>query len=239
MFILYCRYLHQYIYNLEKNGKLETIEAINEKVRKRFKSPKLSNSNCAKVCRHISVSWGRSLIIGLASITPLEPEQATEVQDFNFQDPGSEMTRSLYVDIHTDELWKSSFEDTSQLKELETKWHSVLSGFKNTIIRKASSQNYDYAQSLLRCAYSFYRESSCVMLPSGVNLYYSPNRLVAAAEGQTKSAGEGVEFLDISTPRKLILWAYTLVHGHCASISLVVKYCEENIKVRFLLFPSG
>ncbi|XP_056176795.1 calcineurin-binding protein 1 isoform X4 [Syzygium oleosum] len=44
-------YLHQYINSLERNGKLETIEAINEKVRKRFKNPKLSNSNCAKVCR--------------------------------------------------------------------------------------------------------------------------------------------------------------------------------------------
>ncbi|XP_059645535.1 calcineurin-binding protein 1 isoform X2 [Cornus florida] len=36
-------YLYQYIQLLERNVRLETLEAINEKIRKRFKNPKLSN----------------------------------------------------------------------------------------------------------------------------------------------------------------------------------------------------
>jgi hypothetical protein len=40
---------------------------------------------------------------------------------------------------------------------------------------------------------------------------------------------DGVGILDLSIPRKLLLWAYTLSHG-CANIAVVVKHCEENAK---------
>lgn len=37
--------------------------------------------------------------------------------------------------------------------------------------------------------------------------------------------------IDLSIPRKLLLWAYMLLNGRYASISVVVKHCEENAKV--------
>lgn len=46
-----------------------------------------------------------------------------------------------------------------------------------------------------------------------------------------------VEILDLSTPRKLLLWAYTLVHGRYCNILAVVKYCEDSAKVVNLM-PS-
>ncbi|XP_030530546.2 calcineurin-binding protein 1 isoform X3 [Rhodamnia argentea] len=221
-------YLHQYINSLERNGKLETIEAINEKVRKRFKNPKLSNSNCAKVCRHASIAWCRSLIIGLALITPLEPGISSDIQDLHQTDNGLESSQFLCVDLQTSELWNPSFEDASQLKHLEIRWGPVLSKVKNTIVKKASDENLDTVRDLLRCLYNFYRESSSITLPSVVNLYLVPYQLIRGIQSQT--ATEGVEILDVSIPRKLLLWAYTLLQGRYASVSAVVKYCEENVK---------
>ncbi|KAL3744449.1 hypothetical protein ACJRO7_013676 [Eucalyptus globulus] len=221
-------YLHQYINSLERNGKLESIEAINEKVRKRFKNPKLSNSNCAKVCRHASIAWCRSLIIGLAVITPLEPGISSDIQDLHQTDNGIENSQFLCVDLQTSELWNPSFEDASQLKHLEIRWGPVLSKVKNTILKKAADENLDTARDLLRCSYNFYRESSSITLPSVVNLYLVPYQLIRGIQSQT--ATEGVEILDVSIPRKLLLWAYTLLQGRYASVSAVVKYCEENVK---------
>lgn len=233
--LLLLRYLHQYIYNLERHGKLETIETINEKVRKRFKNPKLSNSSCAKVCRHASVSWCRSLIVSLALITPLQSEHSIEAKNQDMLENASENTQQLlFVDLQVEELWSSSYEDSTQLKEVETKWIPVLNKIKNIAIRKASDQNLDSAHGLLKCAYNFFRESSCATLPTGVKLYLALKRVVS--ETQFKPAMEGVELLDIGIQRKLLLWAYTLVHGQWTHISSVLKYCEENIKVSELKY---
>ncbi|KAG6649279.1 calcineurin-binding protein 1 isoform X3 [Carya illinoinensis] len=222
-------YLHEHIVSLERNGKLETIEAINEKIRKRFKNPKLSNSNCAKVCRHASVAWCRSLIIGLAVITPLPSEISSDNPVImNTSDAWLESSNLLYVDLQMNDFWNSVFEDSIQLKNLETKWHSVVCKIKNIMIKKASDDDLETANALLRSSYNFYRESSCVMLPSGVNLYLVPSRFVAGTQFQPSM--DGVETLDLSIPRKLLLWAYTLLHGRCANIAGVVKYCEENAK---------
>lgn len=65
-------------------------------------------------------------------------------------------------------------------------------------------------------------------LPSDINLYFALPRLAPA--GELLPGNEGVEVIDVSIPRKLLLWAYTLFHGHCGSISQVVKYMEENTK---------
>ena len=222
-----CRYLYQYIQLLERNVRLETLEAINEKIRKRFKNPKLANSNCAKVCKHASVAWCRSLIISLALITPLHAESV--VQALHMSDGGFENTQLLCLDLQTNELWNSSFEDLTHVKNLETKWVPLLSKIKNLIIRKASDENLETANTLLRCCYNFYRESSSIMLPSGINLYSVPSRL--ATDTQIHLGMNGVEIVDLSVPRKLLLWAYTLLHGRCTSISVVVKHCEENAKV--------
>lgn len=208
---------------------METLEAINEKIRKRFKNPKLSNSNCAKVCRHASVAWCRSLIISLASITPLRSLPLSGIQAPNSMDGGLENSQLLCVDLQINEIWNSSFEDKIHLKTLEKKWNPTLSKIKNIIMKKAADENIETAYAMLRSSYNFYRESSCVTLPSGVNLYLVPSRL--ASEAQFQPGIDGVENVDLSIPRKLLLWSYTLLQGRCASISAVVKHCEENVKV--------
>lgn len=224
----YCRYLYQYIQLLERNVRLETLEAINEKIRKRFKNPKLANNNCATVCKQASVAWCRSLISSLALITPLHAENVVQV--LHLSDGGFENAQLLCLDLRANDLWNSSLEDPNHVKNLETKWGQMLSKIKNIIIRKASDENLETANTLLRCCYNFYRESSSIMLPSGgVNLYAVPSRL--ATEAQIHLGMNGVEIVDLSIPRKLLLWAYTLLHGRCTSISVVVKHCEENAKV--------
>ncbi|KAE8687620.1 hypothetical protein F3Y22_tig00111013pilonHSYRG00255 [Hibiscus syriacus] len=224
-------YLHQYILSLERNGKLETLEAINERIRKRFKNPKLSNSNCAKVCRHASIAWYRSIIIGLASITPLQSGFSNDVQTLNLPIDGVvESSQQLCVDLQTTELWNSSFEDSTHSESLKTKRNPTLAKINNIVIKKAYDGDLETANSLLRSSYNFYRESSCVMLPSVVNLSLVPSRLLK--EKQFPSSIEGVEPLELSIPRKLLLWAYTLLNSRYAGISAVVKYCEENAKLK-------
>lgn len=166
----------------------------------------------------------------MALITPLEPGISSDIQDLHQTDNGLENRQFLCVDLQTGELWNPSFEDASQLKHLEIRWGPVLSKVKNTIVKKASDGNLETARDLLRCSYNFYRESSSITLPSVVNLYLVPYQLIRGIQSQT--ATEGVEILDVSIPRKLLLWAYTLLQGRYASVSAVVKYCEENVKVR-------
>lgn len=228
-FWLFCRYLHEYIISLEENGKLDTLEAINEKIRKRFKNPKLSNSNCAKVCRHASIAWCRSLILWLAQITPSQSEIASEIQVLNPSDGGLENSQLLCVDLQTDELWSSAFEDPTHFKKLEAKRNPIFSKIKNLVVKKASDENLEIASGLLRSSYNFYRESSSVMPSSGVNMYLVPSWLLR--DTQLRSSTDGAEILDLSIPRKLLLWAYTLLHGRYTNISFVVKHCEENARV--------
>ncbi|KAM1022369.1 hypothetical protein ACFX15_042521 [Malus domestica] len=222
-------FLHEHITTLEKNGKLDTLEAINEKIRKRFKNPKLSNSNCAKVCRHASIAWCRSLILSLAQITPTQSEITSEIQVLKPSDM-LENSELLCVDLQTDELWSSAFEDPAHFKSLEEKRNPIFSKIKNLMVKKASDENLEVASSLLRSSYNFYRESSCVMPSSGVNLYLVLSWL--AKDTQLRPTMDGAEILDLSIPRKLLLWAYTLLHGRYTNISFVVKHCEENAKTK-------
>ncbi|XP_075642525.1 calcineurin-binding protein 1-like [Castanea sativa] len=96
------------------------------------------------------------------------------------------------------------------------------------MIKKASEENLETANALLKSSYNYYRESSCVVLQSGVILNLVPSRLATGTQFQPSM--DGVEILDLSIPRKLLLWAYTLLHGRCANITAIVKYCEENAK---------
>lgn len=217
-------YLHQYLYALERDVKLEILEGINEKIRKRCKNPKLSNGSSTGVFKHASVAWCRSLIISLVLITPLHSGacvQAAAEMDNN---------QLLCVDLQTNEFWNSSFGDATHLASLETKWNSLLSQVKHVIIKKTSEENSDTANSLLRSAYSFYRDSSSIVLTSGINLFWVPARSIT--KGQCQPGTDGIEIVDMSVPRKLLMWAYTLLHGRCSNISAVVKYCEENVKVK-------
>ncbi|PNY03770.1 TPR repeat protein [Trifolium pratense] len=189
-------YLHEHIALLEINGKLETLETINEKIRKRFKNPKLSNSSCAKV--------------------------------HNLNDDGMENSQLLCIDLQPGELWITAFEDPSHLEKIETKWSAILSKIRDILIKKASDENLETANTLFRACYHFYRESSSVVLTSGLNFYVIPAQLVTATPFDPTMTG--VEALDLSIPRKLLLWAYVLVHGRYANISVVVKHCEEISK---------
>ncbi|OVA14456.1 Tetratricopeptide repeat-containing domain [Macleaya cordata] len=222
-------YLHQYIQSLERDVKLDALEGINEKIRKRFKNPKLSNSNCAKVCRHASVAWYRSIVISLVLITSSRSEASSGAQVPNSVAPVSENRPLLCVDLQENELWTSSFEDPTHLKSFEAKWSHDLSKIKGIVIKQVSEEYMDTANMLLRSSYNFYKESSCGTLPSGINLYTVLSSLLAP-DAPFKPGTDGVDIIDLSIPRKLLLWAYTLVHGRYSNILAVVKHCEENAK---------
>ncbi|XP_060208376.1 calcineurin-binding protein 1-like [Lycium barbarum] len=223
-------YLYRYIQSLEQNIKVETLEGINEKIRKRLKNPKLSNSNCAKVHKHVSAAWCRSLVISMALITPLHSRLSSEIQGPNSSANGLDNSQLLCVDLQLDELWSSSFEDMNHLKDLERKWNPSLSKIKNVIVKRAADEDLETASMLLRSCYNFYKDTFCALLPSGINLYMVPSQF--ATETYIQPGIDAIDILDMNTSRKLILWAYTLLHGHCTNVSAAIKYCEETSKSR-------
>ncbi|KAK1288401.1 hypothetical protein QJS10_CPB19g00805 [Acorus calamus] len=222
-------YLHLHIQSLESNLQLDTLEGINEKIRKRFKIPKLSNSNSAKVCKHASIAWCRVILIKLALITPL-PDSGNAIGQLHNV---PEDILQLFVDLHPNELWSSLHENPTHTKVLEMKWDQALSRIKNIRIRQTSEENMEAATALLKSAYNFYKESSSGIFPSGINLYTVPSKL--AKEGLCSPGKEGIEVIDLSVPRKILLWSYVLVHGRYSNILAVVKYCEDNAKVTTFL----
>ncbi|KAF9616019.1 hypothetical protein IFM89_027958 [Coptis chinensis] len=220
-------YLHQYIHSLERDLRLDTLEGINEKIRKRFKNPKLSNNNCSKICKHASVAWCRSIVISLALITPLHSADSSVPQVPNLAGDNLENTL-LCVALQGSELWNSLFEDQTHLKGLEAKWSIVLSKIDGIVINQVLAENVESANTLLRSCYNFYRESSCGTLPSSINLYTVLSPL--ATKSSCQLGMDGADNLDLSVPRKLLLWAYTLVYGRYTNILAVVKHCEEIAK---------
>ncbi|KAF8681835.1 hypothetical protein HU200_045277 [Digitaria exilis] len=213
-------YIHQYIHLLESDVRLDVLEGLNEKIRKRFKTPKLSNSNFAKICKHASLAWCRCILIKLASITPLP-----ESMDATNQPAPLSNGLLLYVDLQPDELLISSPDGPAQFKGLDMNWFETLNRIKNIPIKQTSEDNLESAVTLMKSTYNFYRESSCGTFPSGINMYTVTPSL-APIEG-VPQAPPVVETLDLSIPRKLLLWVYTLVHGRYSNISSVVKYCDE------------
>ncbi|KAM0822283.1 hypothetical protein ACQ4PT_071592 [Festuca glaucescens] len=210
-------YIHQYIHLLESDVRVDVLEALNEKIRKRFKTPKLSNSNFAKICKHASLSWCRCILIKLASITPL-PESVDAAK----QPVPLSSGLVLYVDLQPDELLISSPDGPAPFKGLDMNLFETLSRIKNIPIRQTSEDNMETAVTVMKSTYNFYRESSCGTFPTGINLY----TVTSSVEG-VHHAPSIVDALDLSIPRKLLLWIYTLVHGRYANISAVVKYCDE------------
>lgn len=217
-------YLHQYLYTLEKDVKLEALEGLNEKIRKRCRNPKLSNSSCSGVFKHASVAWCRSLIINLVMITPLHSSVCGEAT------AELDNEQLLCLDLRTNDFWNPTFGNPEHRAILETKWNTLLSKVEHVVVKKTSEENLETANSLLRSTYCYYRDSSSIVLLSGVNLFWVPSRLITT--GQFHPNTDGVEIIDVSVPRKLLMWAYTLLHGRCPSISAVVKYCEENVKTK-------
>lgn len=223
--VLHGSYIHQYIHLLESDTRSDTLEAVHEKIRKRFKNPKLCSVNSAKICKHASLAWFRSILMKLVSITPLPDSEHVSDQ---VNDPENEL---LYADLEPDELLSSSVEGAHS-KGIDMNWYEALSKIKNIQIRQASEENIEAASALMRCSYNFYRESSCGALPSGITLYLaSSSKVPEGGIHQIRDGNLGMSVLDLSIPRKLLLWSYTLVHGRYSNISAVVKFCEENAKV--------
>ncbi|KAL6637625.1 hypothetical protein ACP70R_025197 [Stipagrostis hirtigluma subsp. patula] len=213
-------YVHQYIHMLESDVRLDVLEGLNEKIRKRFKTPKLSSSNFAKICKHASLAWCRCILIKLASITPLP-----ESMDATDQPAPLSNGLVLYVDLQPDELLIASPDGPAQFKGLDMNLFETLNRIKNIPIKQTSEDNLETAVTVMKSTYNFYRESSCGTFPSGINLYtVTPSQ--APAEGLPQAPAI-IDTLDLSIPRKLLLWVYTLVHGRYSSISSVVKYCDE------------
>lgn len=214
---------------LESDVRLDALEGLNEKIRKRFKTPKLSNSNFAKICKHASLAWCRCILIKLASITPLPESMDTANQP-------APLSSGLYVDLQPDELLISSPDGPAQFKGLDMNWFETLNRIKNILIKQTTEDNLETAVTLMKSTYNFYRESSCGTFPSGINLY-TVTPAHAPMEGLPQ-VPPVVETLDLSIPRKLLLWVYTLVHGRYSNISSVVKYCDE-MKVLFAFLMMG
>jgi calcineurin-binding protein cabin-1 len=131
----------------------------------------------------------------------------------------------LYIDLQPDELLISSPDGPAQFKGLDMNWFETFNRIKNIPIRQTSEDNMETAVTVMKSTYNFYRESSCGTFPSGINLYtVTPSQ--PPVEG-LQQAPDAIENLDLSIPRKLLLWVYTLVHGRYSNISAVVKYCDE------------
>ncbi|KAK6140741.1 hypothetical protein DH2020_025504 [Rehmannia glutinosa] len=219
-------YVYQYIQLLERNVKVETLEGINEKIRKRLKNPKLSNSNFAKVYRHVSAAWCRSFVISMALITPLHSRLSTEIRGMTL---GGELESEqlLCVDLQSEELWSSAFEDANHLKILEDKWNPSLSKIKNVIIKRVSDEDLETAATLLRSSYNFYKDTSCALLPSGINLYMVPAQL--ATETYIQPGIDGVDILDMNTSKTPFMglltfaWPLRKCLTHCALQSRIKK----------------
>lgn len=220
---------------------MDALEGVNEKIRKRFKNPKLSNVHCARVCKHAALAWCRSILTKLASITPL-PLDVHSIQSVAQSVGNMDHGLQLVVDIQTDELLNISYEDSNLQSKLKEKLHPLLSRIRNMPIKHATAENMDIAVKMLHYAFNFYRESSCGALPSGINMCAVPSRL--HLQGTFPSTGNfelasTAEVLDLSMPRKLLLWAYTLAHGRYCNIQAVVKHCEENAKVVNLMLTNA
>jgi hypothetical protein len=53
---------------------LDLLEIVNERIRKRFKNPKLVGAQSGQVCKHACFAWCRALCTALCSITTISPE---------------------------------------------------------------------------------------------------------------------------------------------------------------------
>lgn len=227
-------FIHRYLHTLEIDNKVDILEGVNEKLRKRFKNPKLSNVHCANVCKHAALAWCRSILTNLASFTPLPLQFHSTQPATQVAGSSTDYGLQLIVDLQADDLLNIAFEDSKLQRTLREKLHPLLSRMRNVPVKQALSENMERATAILRHAFNFYRESSSGTLSNGINLYAIPSRLHFQGSFPPNSNSEhasSVEILDLSTPRKLLLWAYTLVHGRYCNILAVVKHCEDNARV--------
>ncbi|XP_024519713.1 uncharacterized protein LOC9647662 [Selaginella moellendorffii] len=238
---VYC-YIHRYLHYLENDCRVDALELVNERIRKRFKHQKLSNPHFSQICRHATVAWCRALCSALASVTPLE-----RLPDH---------TPQLIVDLQYDVLLFSPYDadTTSKISQVSPSPAAAraeesaappasaayISRIKAVPIVQVSPDNAEKAHSYLRATFVFYREVTSGPFPSGINLFMaSPLGAASTEPAAGIQAIPGFDPLDLSTPRKLLLWAFALVHGRAASIADVVKYCEEQAKTRLKKWPTA
>jgi len=69
-----CSYTHRYIQLLEADKRVDALEVVNERIRKRFKNPKLVGAQSGQVCKHACFAWCRALCTALCSITSVSQE---------------------------------------------------------------------------------------------------------------------------------------------------------------------
>lgn len=237
-------YIHDYFSYLETSNNVEGLEAVNERIRKRFKSPKLAGANCLQVCRHAAMSWCRALFTALSVITPLRPERLeSEVTD--------DQQPRLILDLQQDAPAVAAYVEPQQVGHGYAVWNddtgysitaaesgtAMSSRMKKIHVTHVSPEDLEKASALLRSAYIFYRESASQSFPIQFNLYIRGCHASLTGFGHPSNfsssrASQVSEPLDISTPRKLLLWAFTLVHGQPSSMAEVVRHCEEHAKVR-------
>ncbi|KAJ9537381.1 hypothetical protein OSB04_030114 [Centaurea solstitialis] len=156
------------------------------------------------------MAWCRCLVLSLASITPINSTRFPSPYFVRGKQPN--------------EIWQSTSEDASYLKVLETKWNGLLSKMKDVVTKRPSEENLEAVTMLLRSSYNFYQDFSCALLPSCLNLYPVP-----LTEGNSQSNMHAVDTLEMNKMKKLLLWAYALLHGHCVTnVSVIIKYCEET-----------
>lgn len=53
---------------------MDALEVVNERIRKRFKNPKLVGAQSGQVCKHASFAWCRALCTALCSITTISQD---------------------------------------------------------------------------------------------------------------------------------------------------------------------
>ncbi|KAG0581073.1 hypothetical protein KC19_4G222800 [Ceratodon purpureus] len=266
-------YTHRYIQLLEADKRLDALEIVNERIRKRFKNPKLVGAQSGQVCKHACFAWCRALCTALCSITTISPE--TLLKNSWNTEQGLEERKDqeqLLVDLQDDFMATSSYETHSlptlsqhplvptddialgaepsistagpSISAALSMSYSLIKRMKNVLVKQASIENLDKATALLRSTYVFYRDSFSGPFPSGINLYViPPGKISSRAEVASSSLPGGllvgVEPLDISTPRKLLMWAFALVHGRTGGVAEAVKYCEEQAKPRLKKGPSS
>lgn len=222
-------YIHRYLHSLERENQVDALESVNEKIRKRFKIPKLVKEQCAQLCRHAAIAWCRALCASLSVITPREKSDT----DFGSDACHLNSSDQLVVELRPDELLSNLSEYVFLSVDIEDlKQNSALSTMAGVRIRQASAENFDKASVLLRQTFTFYRD--CMgPFPFGINLFLIPSGAVAINSSEALASNlctGSVVGVDLSVPRKLLLWAYNLMHGQTCSIAEAVKFCEDQAK---------
>lgn len=74
--LIACSYTHRYIQLLELDKRVDALEVVNERIRKRFKNPKLVGAQSGQVCKHAALHGA------VLSALPFVPSPASRKEPF-------------------------------------------------------------------------------------------------------------------------------------------------------------